>query len=41
MLGRHYKRNYHFKSDTSKEKRYLNIMIWVMLILLVLWYVFN
>lgn len=41
MLGDHYKRKYRFKTDTSKERRYMNIIIIIALILLILWYVFN
>jgi len=40
MLGRNYKRNYRFRTDTSKEKRYMNIVIIIALILLILWYIF-
>ncbi|MDQ8054117.1 MAG: hypothetical protein REI78_13870 [Pedobacter sp.] len=37
-----YKRNYHFKSDTSKEKRYFNISIIVsIIILIVVWLLIN
>jgi hypothetical protein len=37
-----YKRKYRFKTDTSKEKRYMNIAIIVsLIILMVLWYFIN
>lgn len=35
-----YKRNYRFRSDTSKEQRYLTITITVVIILAILWYIF-
>ncbi len=42
MLPSDYKRKYRFKTDTSKEKKYMNITIIVTLIVLaVLWYLFN
>ncbi|WP_165501844.1 hypothetical protein [Pedobacter frigiditerrae] len=30
-----YKRKYRFKSDTSKEKKYINIAIWISVIIIV------
>ncbi|HTN00047.1 MAG TPA: hypothetical protein VL088_14925 [Pedobacter sp.] len=42
MLPSNYKRKYRFRTDTSKEKRYMNIAIIVTLIILsVLWYLIN
>lgn len=42
MLPSDYKRKYRFRTDTSKEKRYMNIAIIVTLIvLIVLWYLIN
>jgi hypothetical protein len=37
-----YKRKYRFKSDTSKEKKYLNISLIVsVIIILILWLLIN
>lgn len=36
-----YKRNYRFRTDTSKEKKYINIMLIVCLVLVILWYVYK
>ncbi|SFG94856.1 hypothetical protein SAMN04489864_103387 [Pedobacter insulae] len=42
MLPNNYKRKYRFRTDTSKEKRIMNITITVTLIILfVLWYLIN
>ncbi len=42
MLPNDYKRKYKFRTDTSKEKRYMNIAIIVTLIVLaILWYLIN
>lgn len=36
-----YKRRYRFKSDTSKEQRYINIMVVVVVIAVILWYIYG
>ncbi len=42
MLPSDYKRKYKFRTDTSKERRYMNIAIIVsLIILIVLWYFIN
>ena len=42
MLPSDYKRKYKFRTDTSKEKRYMNVTIIVTLIvLIILWYLIN
>lgn len=42
MLPSDYKRKYRFRTDTSKEKKYMNIAIIVTIIVLaVLWYLIN
>jgi hypothetical protein len=42
MLPSDYKRKYKFRTNTSKEKKYLNIALIVTLIVLViLWYLIN
>ncbi len=42
MLPSDYKRKYRFKTDTSKEKKYMNISIIIsVIILIVLWYLIN
>ena len=42
MLPSDYKRKYRFRTDTSKERKYMNIAIIVTLIvLMVLWYLIN
>ena len=42
MIPSDYKRKYKFRTDTSKEKKYMNIAIIVTLIvLMVLWYFIN
>lgn len=38
MLPSNYKRNYRFKTDTSKESKYFNLVIWAVIILAILWY---
>jgi hypothetical protein len=42
MLPGDYKRKYRFKTDTTKERRYMNIAIIVSLILvMILWFLIN
>ncbi|WP_379083969.1 hypothetical protein [Pedobacter sp. UC225_65] len=42
MLPSDYKRKYRFRTDTSKERKYMNIAIIVtLIILMVLWYLIN
>ncbi len=42
MLPSDYKRKYRFRTDTSKERKYMNIAIIVTLIVLMaLWYLIN
>jgi cytochrome c1 len=42
MLPSDYKRKYKFKTDTSKERKYMNIAIIVSLIMMIiLWYLIN
>lgn len=42
MLPSDYKRKYKFRTDTSKEKKYMNIAIIVtLIILMILWYLIN
>lgn len=36
-----YKRNYRFRTDTSKEKKYINAILLVMVLLVVLWYAYK
>ncbi|GEM_PF-931165 len=36
-----YKRNYKFRTDTSKEKKYINAILFIMVALVVLWYVYK
>ncbi|SOD15485.1 hypothetical protein [Pedobacter xixiisoli] len=40
-LPNDYKRNYRFRTDTSKEKKYLNIILIIMVVLVVLWYAYK
>lgn len=39
MLPSDYKRNYKFKTDTSKEQKYVNISIAVTIVLALLWFI--
>jgi len=42
MLPGDYKRKYKFRTDTSKEKKYMNIaLIVTLIVLMVLWYLIN
>lgn len=42
MLPGDYKRKYKFRTDTSKEKKYMNIaLIITFIVLMVLWYLKN
>lgn len=42
MLPSDYKRKYKFRTDTSKERKYMNIAIIVsLIIIIVLWYLIN
>ncbi len=42
MLPSDYKRKYKFRTNTSKEKKYLNIaLIVTLIVLVVLWYLIN
>lgn len=42
MLPGNYKRKYRFRTDTSKERKYINIAIIVTLIVvMLLWYLIN
>ena len=42
MLPNDYKRKYKFRTDTSKEKKYMNIAIIVtFIVLMILWYLIN
>jgi len=42
MLPGDYKRKYKFRTDTSKEKKYMNIaLIVTLIVLMVLWYLKN
>jgi hypothetical protein len=42
MLPSDYKRKYKFRTDTSKERKYMNIAIIVSLIMvIILWYLIN
>ncbi len=42
MLSDNYKRKYRFRTDTSKERKYMKIVIIVtLIILMVLWYLIN
>lgn len=42
MVPGDFKRKYKFRTDTSKEKRYMNIaLIVTLIILIVLWYLIN
>lgn len=42
MLPSDYKRKYRFRTDTTKERKYMNIAIIVtLIILMVLWYFIN
>ncbi len=38
MLPSDYKRKYRFKTDTSKEKKILNIVIVISILFVVLWW---
>lgn len=42
MLPSDYKRKYRFRTDTTNERKYMNIVIIVtVIILMVLWYLIN
>lgn len=42
MLPSDYKRKYKFRTDTTKEKKYMNIVILItFIVLMVLWYLMN
>lgn len=41
MLPGDYKRNYKFKTDTSKEQKYVNISIGITIALAILWFIFG
>lgn len=42
MLPSDYKRKYRFRTDTSKERKYMNIVVIVtIIILMILWYLIN
>ncbi|MGE6221718.1 hypothetical protein ACQKCH_17975 [Nubsella zeaxanthinifaciens] len=36
-----YKRNYRFRTDTSKEKKYINTIITVSIIAVIAWYIYK
>ena len=41
MLPSDYKRNYRFKTDRTKERKYVNISIALTIILALLWFIFD
>lgn len=42
MLPSDYKRKYRFRTDTSKERKYMNIVVIVtIIILMIVWYLIN